>query len=92
MQAFMERAVKWLLGGPLPVGELACLVEAMAFQFNGVLVHEWHTSQAPIGQAHIGIEISDGKLALTRVSDIDVKNMSGDMQRASSYDHVFGSA
>lgn len=71
----MERAVKWLLGGPLPVDALACLVEAMAFQFNGVLVHEWHTSQAHIGV----IEISDGKLALTRVSDIDVKNMSGDL-------------
>jgi WD40 repeat protein len=71
----MERAFKWLLGGPLPVDELACLVETMAFQFDGILVNEWNTSQA-----HIGIiEISDGKLALTRVSDIDVKNMSGDL-------------
>jgi hypothetical protein len=50
----MDRAVKWLLGGPLPVEALVYLVEAMAFQFNGVLVHEWNTSQV-----HIGIEISD---------------------------------
>lgn len=68
----MGHAFQWLLQGPLPVDGIVHLVEALAFEFKGIVVDQWNASLS-----FKCVEISNGKLALTRRADIDVRNMSG---------------
>jgi WD40 repeat protein len=68
----MEQAFPWLLKGPLPVDGIVRVVETLAFEFKGIVTDQWQASLALNC-----VEISHGKLALTRRADIDVRDMSG---------------